>query len=160
MGAGQDFTKDGDDIARPNSQNTTTDPEKTTNLAESERESTVERGESDIDSLPDHAEESREHEDDDDDHQGAEGRNAGATGDPEPISGRTPSHTSSTRSRALTIVPRSKRRGLFARFCVVPEVERPYDYSRKTKWTITLVVALAAAGGPLGSNLLYRKYSV
>lgn len=71
---------------------------------------------------------------------------------------RVQSRASSTRSRPLVVVPRGKRRGLFAGLTLVPEVERPYDYSRKTKWIITTVVALAAAGGPLGSNIMYRKF--
>ncbi|KAK7737936.1 hypothetical protein SLS53_006314 [Cytospora paraplurivora] len=69
---------------------------------------------------------------------------------------RSRSRASSARSRPLVIVPRRERRGLFSQFTIIPEVERPYDYSRKTKWIITTVVALAAAGGPLGSNITYR----
>jgi hypothetical protein len=66
------------------------------------------------------------------------------------------SQTPSTRSRTLSIVPRSRRRGWFGRFAVIPEVERPYDYSNKTKWTITSVVALAGAVAPMGSAIFYR----
>lgn len=62
-------------------------------------------------------------------------------------------------SRTPTIVPRSKRRGLFGRFAVLPEVERPYEYPNKTKWLITLIVALSAAGGPLGSSIFYPSLS-
>lgn len=69
---------------------------------------------------------------------------------------RAHSHASSSRSRALSIVPRAQRRGLFGRFALIPEVNRPYDYSNKTKWTITTVVALAAAGAPIGSSIFYR----
>lgn len=68
---------------------------------------------------------------------------------------RSRSKSSSVRSRPLTIVPRSKRRGLLGRFALIPEVGRPYDYSNKTKWLITLVVALAAAAAPLGSAIFY-----
>lgn len=71
---------------------------------------------------------------------------------------RSLSRASSARSRPLIVVPRAERRGLFARFVIIPEVERPYDYSRKTKWLITLVVALAAIGGPIGSNITYRMF--
>jgi hypothetical protein len=70
---------------------------------------------------------------------------------------RSRSKTSSVRSRPLTIVPRSKRRGLLGRFAIIPEVERPYDYSNKIKWIITLIVALAAAAAPLGSAIFYRE---
>lgn len=73
---------------------------------------------------------------------------------------RSHSRASSARSRPLVVVPRGERRGLFARFVVIPEVERPYDYSRRTKWLITLIVALAAAGGPIGSNIMYRMFAV
>jgi hypothetical protein len=84
-------------------------------------------------------------------------------GEPSKLQNDVPSATraqstaaSSTRSRTASIVPRSRRRGLFGRFTVIPEVDRPYDYRNKTKWTITLVVALAAAGAPLGSAIFYR----
>lgn len=94
--------------------------------------------------------------------EGPEGLNTGIIGGADGLMvrsrsrSRAQSRASSTRSRTLTIVPRTKRRGLFAQFTLIPEVERPYDYSRKTKWTITAIVALAAAGGPIGSNIMYR----
>ncbi|KJZ71066.1 hypothetical protein HIM_09538 [Hirsutella minnesotensis 3608] len=68
---------------------------------------------------------------------------------------RSFSRASSVRSRPITIVPRSRRRGLFARFAIVPEVERPYDYKNSTKWGITATVALATAVAPLGSSIFY-----
>lgn len=162
MGAVQGDSKDGDDITRPNSQTKYADPEKKINNEESEHESQEEQVESNVDSLSHHDEELGEtgRDDNDDEDQNPEDPTIDATANPARRPSRAQSRTSSTRSRALTIVPRSKRRGLFAQFCIIPEVERPYDYSRKTKWTITLIVALAAAGGPLGSNLLYRKYFV
>ncbi|KAL2073646.1 hypothetical protein VTL71DRAFT_10972 [Oculimacula yallundae] len=60
----------------------------------------------------------------------------------------------SVRSKAVTIVPRAKRRGLLARFTVIPEVERPYEYKNSTKWFITFQVAIAAAAAPMGSAIL------
>jgi hypothetical protein len=69
---------------------------------------------------------------------------------------RSKSKSSSARSRALSVVPRAQRRGLLARFAIIPEVERPYDYKRSTKWLITLIVALAAAAAPLGSAIFFR----
>ncbi|KAK1970426.1 major facilitator superfamily transporter [Colletotrichum eremochloae] len=68
---------------------------------------------------------------------------------------RTRSRASSTRSRALSIVARSKRRGLFAQLAAIPEVDNPYNYTNKTKWTITLIIALAAAVSPMGSSIFY-----
>ncbi|TVY49585.1 MFS transporter [Lachnellula occidentalis] len=57
-------------------------------------------------------------------------------------------------SRALSIVPRSRRRGLLGSFaCIIPEVEKPYEYKNSTKWFITLIVALAAAAAPMGSAI-------
>lgn len=70
---------------------------------------------------------------------------------------KSKSKSSSVRSRPLSIIPRSKRRGLLARFTIIPEVERPYDYKRSTKWLITLQIALAAAAAPMGSAILLRK---
>lgn len=87
--------------------------------------------------------------------EGPEGLNTGIPPEEGGLS-RSHSRASSARSRPLVIVPRKDRRGLFAQLTIIPEVERPYDYSRKTKWTITTIVAAAAAGSPLGSNILYR----
>lgn len=66
------------------------------------------------------------------------------------------SKPSSVHSRLVTVVPRSKRRGLLAKFAIIPEVERPYDYKNSTKWLITLLVALAAAAAPMGSSIFFR----
>lgn len=70
---------------------------------------------------------------------------------------RTRSRASSVRSRPLTIVPKTKRRGLLAKFAIVPEVERPYDYKNSTKWTITAAISLATAAAPMGSSIFYRE---
>jgi multidrug resistance protein len=48
-------------------------------------------------------------------------------------------------------VPRNCRRGLLARFSVVPETTTPIYYARKTKWIITFIVAIAGAAAPMGS---------
>lgn len=89
--------------------------------------------------------------------EGPDGMRAGSlTPQRSPSRTRAQSRASSARSRPQVVVPRAQRRGLFARFVVIPEVERPFDYSNKTKWLITLIVALAAAAGPLGSNIMYR----
>ena len=67
------------------------------------------------------------------------------------------SRASSARSKALSVVPRSKRRGLLARFTLVPEIAHPPDYKSSTKWCLTFIVALATAAAPLGSTIVYRK---
>ncbi len=54
-------------------------------------------------------------------------------------------------------VPRSQRRGLFGRFTILAEVEEPKHYSRRTKWYITFVVALAAVAAPMGSAIIFRR---
>ena len=54
-------------------------------------------------------------------------------------------------------VPRSKRQGLFAQFCVLAEVEEPKHYPRRTKWFITFIISLAAAAAPLGSSIILRE---
>jgi hypothetical protein len=56
-------------------------------------------------------------------------------------------------------VPRSERRGLFARFSLMAEVTNPYDYKNSTKWFITFIVAIAAAAAPVGSAIILRKYT-
>jgi hypothetical protein len=67
-----------------------------------------------------------------------------------------PSRTSSYRSSSYypPIVPRHLRRGLLARFSVVPEVTQPYHYPNRTKWIITFTVACAAAAAPMGSAII------
>ncbi|EDU45132.1 AraJ Arabinose efflux permease [Pyrenophora tritici-repentis] len=52
------------------------------------------------------------------------------------------------------IVPRSQRRGLLARFALIPEVENPVHYARKTKWFVTFIVAFCAMAGPMGSAIV------
>lgn len=71
---------------------------------------------------------------------------------------RAASRASSARSRPLSIVPRLERRGLLAQLTFVPEVEHPYDYPNRIKWTITVFVALAACAAPMGSAIFYRKH--
>lgn len=71
---------------------------------------------------------------------------------------RARSQASSARSRALSVVPRLKRRGFLAQLTLIPEVERPYDYPDKVKWTITLFIALAACAAPMGSAIFFRKH--
>ncbi|CAF9915250.1 MAG: hypothetical protein HETSPECPRED_002341 [Heterodermia speciosa] len=56
-------------------------------------------------------------------------------------------------------IPRSKRQGLFARFCLLAEVEEPKHYPRRTKWFITFIIALAAAAAPLGSSIILPSLS-
>lgn len=51
-------------------------------------------------------------------------------------------------------VPRGERRGLFANLAVIAEVTEPHDYTRKKKWMITFVVAVAAAAAPMGSSIV------
>ncbi|KAF2156468.1 MFS general substrate transporter [Myriangium duriaei CBS 260.36] len=64
------------------------------------------------------------------------------------------SRASSIRRDAVK-VPRNQRRGLLARFAVLPEVTNPYDLNNKTKWTITAVVAFAAVAAPMGSTIVF-----
>ena len=71
---------------------------------------------------------------------------------------RSKSKSSSVRSRPLSIVPRHKRRGLLGKLALIPEVDRPYDYQRSTKWLITMLVAMAAAAAPIGSSIFLREY--
>lgn len=51
-------------------------------------------------------------------------------------------------------VPRRERRGLLGRFTVIAEVTNPYDYSRKTKWMLTFVIAVAGAAAPMASSIV------
>jgi multidrug resistance protein len=57
--------------------------------------------------------------------------------------------------RPTVKVPRSKRRGLFARFALVAEVTHPQDYDRTLKWFITFIVAFSAIAAPAGSSIFF-----
>ncbi|KAL9088019.1 MAG: hypothetical protein Q9165_006360 [Trypethelium subeluteriae] len=57
-------------------------------------------------------------------------------------------------------VARSERRGFLARFALLPEVDEPKNYSRRTKWTITFIVAFAGAAAPAGSGILLLSNSI
>jgi len=74
--------------------------------------------------------------------------------------------TSNTKQRPVTlarttsvlpdavIVSRSQRRGLLARFALIPEVENPEHYARQTKWLLTFIVAFCAMAAPMGSAIV------
>lgn len=55
---------------------------------------------------------------------------------------------------AAVIVDRRNRRGMFARLSLIPEVENPYFYARKTKWLLTIIVAFCGMAGPMGSAIV------
>ncbi|KAF2790829.1 MFS general substrate transporter [Melanomma pulvis-pyrius CBS 109.77] len=65
-----------------------------------------------------------------------------------------------TLSRTISVIPeavivdRRNRRGLFAGLTLIPEVENPYHYTRKTKWFITIVVAFCGMAAPMGSAIV------
>jgi multidrug resistance protein len=65
-----------------------------------------------------------------------------------------------TLSRTISVIPeavvveRRKRRGLLGKLTLIPEVENPYHYTRRTKWFITFVVAVCGAAGPMGSAIV------
>lgn len=80
--------------------------------------------------------------------------------DPEKTTSRPQSrHASSFDDTETDIVPRAERRGLLGRYTLIPEVHRPYKYKNSTKWMITTIVALAAAGAPMGSSIFMRECS-
>ena len=82
-----------------------------------------------------------------------EGGSNSANGTPiRPLSSRA----SSVFSRTGAVVPRAQRRGLLGRFTVIPELERPQEYTGKTKWAITACIALEAAAAPIGAGIFYR----
>lgn len=74
----------------------------------------------------------------------------------EPTMAKAASTTSAT-SKTLELIPRSDRRGLFARFTIIPEVTNPYDYKDNTKWMMTIIVSLAATTSSTGSSIFYRE---
>ncbi|KAL9066741.1 MAG: hypothetical protein Q9157_007036 [Trypethelium eluteriae] len=60
----------------------------------------------------------------------------------------------SSEGQSAKPVLRSERRGLLAHFALLPEVDEPKQYSRRTKWLITFIVAFAGAAAPAGSGIL------
>ncbi|KAJ4265655.1 hypothetical protein NW762_004949 [Fusarium torreyae] len=80
--------------------------------------------------------------------------------DTRPSVKRAQSRASSARSRTISVIPRSKRRGLFSRLTLVPEIAYPPDYKNSTKWCLTGIIALATAAAPLGSTIVYPALPV
>ena len=68
------------------------------------------------------------------------------------------SSTANTSSRGPVIVPKSQRRGWFGRLVIIPEVEEPKDYDRRTKWFITFVIAMGAIAAPFASSIILRRF--
>ena len=66
--------------------------------------------------------------------------------------------TENASSSGPVIVPRSQRRGWFGRLVIIPEVEEPKDYDRRTKWLITFVIAMAAIAAPFASSIILRRF--
>lgn len=64
-----------------------------------------------------------------------------------------------TPKQPIVQVPRSERRGLFARFAIVAEVTNPQDLPDKTKWSIVAVIGFAAAAAPVGSAIILRQFT-
>jgi len=57
--------------------------------------------------------------------------------------------------KAPNIVPRGKRRGLFAQLVIgIPEVDEPVQYSPRTKHFIVCIIAIAAVAAPMGYCIL------
>ena len=79
------------------------------------------------------------------------------TGQPRPSNTREPSTDLTRTTSAIpdpVIIPRFQRRGLLARFALIPEVENPQHYARQTKWLLTFIVAFCAMAGPMGSAIV------
>lgn len=61
------------------------------------------------------------------------------------------------REDTAVVVPRSQRRGLFGQYTLLAEVEDPKTYTRRKKWFITFIVAVAGSTAPMGSSIFFRK---
>ncbi|KAL5361382.1 major facilitator superfamily domain-containing protein [Aspergillus floccosus] len=57
------------------------------------------------------------------------------------------------------VIPRLKRRGLFGQFTLLAEVDNPKAYSRKKKWFVTFIVAVAGITAPMGSSIFFPSLS-
>lgn len=55
-------------------------------------------------------------------------------------------------------IPVPIRTGFLSSLVIIPPIANTTHYSRRTKWMLTIVVALAALAAPLGSNILLRKW--
>lgn len=67
---------------------------------------------------------------------------------------RAQSAVRSELGRDPEIVPRADRRGLLARWSLLPEITEPKDYPRRTKWIITAIAALAGMASPMGTAIV------
>jgi len=56
-----------------------------------------------------------------------------------------------TKRKPSRIIPRRKRRGLFAQLVIgIPEIDDPVQYSNKIKHFIVFIIATAAVAAPMG----------
>jgi hypothetical protein len=70
---------------------------------------------------------------------------------------RSPVSAEDGANPAITVVvPKPQRRGLFARYALIAEIGDPRQYSHAVKWSITFLVAFAAAAAPMGSAIFFR----
>lgn len=49
------------------------------------------------------------------------------------------------------------QKGCLSSLAVIPTIRNATEYSRATKWALTILVALAALSAPLGTNILLRE---
>ncbi|PLB40126.1 MFS transporter [Aspergillus candidus] len=63
------------------------------------------------------------------------------------------------REDTAVVVPRSQRRGLFGQYTLLAEVEDPKTYTRRKKWFITFIVAVAGSTAPMGSSIFFPSLS-
>ncbi|CUM45115.1 uncharacterized protein AC631_00930 [Debaryomyces fabryi] len=61
---------------------------------------------------------------------------------------------SNASSGKLKKVPVGEKRGLFAKFAIIPEYEDARDYPKSYKLTIVFVIAFAAITGPMGTSIM------
>ena len=69
-----------------------------------------------------------------------------------------PSTRMATNKNKSRIVPRSKRRGMFAQLALVPEIEDPRDYGKFIKYLITTLIGAAGSTAPMASTILFRMF--
>ncbi|KAJ5086822.1 hypothetical protein NUU61_008129 [Penicillium alfredii] len=76
-----------------------------------------------------------------------------------PEEGLPPLRRQSTDLGAPVEVPRLQRRGLFGQLTLLAEIENSKTYSRRKKWFITFIVAVAGATAPMGSSIFFPSLS-
>ena len=59
-------------------------------------------------------------------------------------------------TQSAIVVPASERQGLLSSLEIIPQINNAQNYTRRTKWCLTLIAAIAALPAPMGTAIILR----